>query len=246
MHALQKDPHVEPLLALMEQKDHFSWHLLSSGKLSVEQLRIHYCQEYTAYVRDFPVLLSRVLGKGPPEDVRRALAANIYEEQTGALSGFAPHPELFLELMAGLGLPSSLFTSVAMLPATSGYRAFLDHATSHPDWRVGYAVMCIFVEGSAKERSALGLSAPKTPAPATADEAVAAHPLVIHYNVPPSSARLTRAHFAVEGAHRLDAWTLLLPRIQSHADAAMVEDVLRTALCLWHGYRDGVARAMGV
>ncbi len=35
------------------------------------------------YVRDFPVLLARVLGQAPPDDVRRALAENAFEEQTG-------------------------------------------------------------------------------------------------------------------------------------------------------------------
>ena len=51
-------------------------------------------------VDDFPVLLARVLGQGPPHTVRSALAENIYEEQTGKLSLGVPHPELGEEVKA--------------------------------------------------------------------------------------------------------------------------------------------------
>jgi len=246
MRALKDSPWTERFLGLMERKDHFAWHLLASGKLTKDQLRIHFQQEYLAYVRDFPVLMARVMGSGPPSDVRRALAENIYEEQTGKLSGEAPHPDLFLVLMEGLGLGAQEFHSAQPLPTTSAYRAYLDAASGDGDWRIGYAVMCVFVEGSAKERSALGLAPPVSLPPATAEEAVSAHPLVKHYGVDRKYARLTRAHFAVEGAHRSDAWTLLLPRLDDGASGERVEKALRTALDLWHVYRDGVATAMGV
>jgi pyrroloquinoline-quinone synthase len=59
--------------------------------------------------------------------------------------------------------------------------------------------------------------------------------------------RLARAHRAVEGDHRRDAWDVLfrhIPADQAVRDrvAATVEEVLGG----WLAYRDGVARAMGL
>src|ERR1700756_4156108 len=85
----------ERLLAVMDRKDHWAWPHLTRPGLSRDALAAHFRHEYLVYVRDFPVLLARVLGQGPPADVRAALAENIYEEQTGKLSLGVPHPELF-------------------------------------------------------------------------------------------------------------------------------------------------------
>src|SRR5262252_4556911 len=76
----------ERLLAVMDAKHHWAWSALSNGGLSRDQLIAHFRHEYRTYVRDFPVLLARLLGQGPPDDVRAALAENVYEEQTGKLS----------------------------------------------------------------------------------------------------------------------------------------------------------------
>jgi pyrroloquinoline quinone (PQQ) biosynthesis protein C len=243
---LQGFPHAERWLRLLEHKDHRTWPLLRDGKLTRDQLRIHYQQEYVAYVRDFPVLMARVLGAGPPDDVRRALAENIFEEQTGKLSGEDAHPTLFLELMEAAGFPRGGFDAVELLPTTRAYRGWLDHMTERGHWLLGYTVMCVFVEGSAKERSALGLAPPTSPPPKTAAEAIAAHPLVKHYGVPADKARLTRAHFAVEGGHRDDAWRVVLEHANTPALVAEVEGALESSLALWHIYRDGVAARMGV
>ena len=68
------------------------------------KLLIHYCQEWAVYVRDFPVFLSRVHAATPRPDVRRELAENLYEEETGGVIAGRPHPELFLEYPRGLGM----------------------------------------------------------------------------------------------------------------------------------------------
>ena len=87
----------------MDRKHHFAWPRFTRPGLTRAQLLSHFRHEYWTYVRDFPVLLARLLGQGPPPEVRAALAENIYEEQTGKLSFGVSHPELFLEMMQGLG-----------------------------------------------------------------------------------------------------------------------------------------------
>src|SRR6202035_4899924 len=94
----------------MDRKHHWAYPALTRGGLTREQLLVHFRHEYLVYVRDFPVLLARALGVTPPlPDVRAALAKNLYEEQTGGLSGTDAHPSMFLEMMRGLGFDAAAF-----------------------------------------------------------------------------------------------------------------------------------------
>lgn len=230
----------ERLLSVMDGKDHRGWPAFTRPGLSREQLTIHFAQEWGTYVRDFPVLLARVLGLGPPDDVRRPLAENIYEEQTGGLSGGVPHPELFLRMIDGLGIPRARITEAELLPGARAYRAFLDEVSGSPPWIVGCAVLTIFVEGSVHERSELS----GTRAHVGVEEAIARHPMVAHYGCPPAAMGLVRAHRAVEGGHRRDAWQMVL----GHEGGRQNEIVaaVERASELWHAYRDDVCRAAGI
>jgi len=226
----------------MDRKNHVAWHHFTRPDLSREALAVHFRHEYQTYVRDFPVLLARLLGQAPPADVRAALAENIFEEQTGKLSLGVPHPELFLEMIDGLGIPREAITGAAppLVPEAIAYRAFLDEVSQSSPWVVGAAVLTIFVEGSVHEREELEGRRVLPPI----DEAVRSHPMVQHYGCPPSMLRLTRAHRAVEGGHRKDAWAMVTGHAGGH-EAAIVSAMSR-ALSMWLRYRDGVVSAMGL
>ncbi|APR81765.1 Hypothetical protein A7982_07114 [Minicystis rosea] len=233
----------ERLLAVMDRKDHWAWPCFTRGGLTREQLAVHFRHEYQVYVRDFPVLLARVLGHGPPDDVRHALAENIFEEQTGKLSFGIAHPELFLEMMDGLGIARSAITDpgAALVPEAIAYRALLDRRSREAPWIVGAAVLTIFVEGSVHERAELDGTRVLPPI----DEAILAHPMVRHHGCPPEKMRLPRAHRAVEAGHRRDAWMMVL----GHADEAMTDTIVHAveeAHAAWLAYRDGVVRMMGI
>jgi hypothetical protein len=68
----------------------------------------------------------------------------------------------------------------------------------------------------------------------------------LHYGCPPERMELVRAHRAVEGGHRKDAWSALLDHLHDQATADAVGDAVEEARILWLRYRDGVARAMDV
>jgi len=234
----------ERLLAVMDAKNHWAWPAFTRPGLTRPQLAVHFRHEFHTYVRDFPVLLARVLGQGPPEDVRVALASNVYEEQTGGQSLGLSHPELFLEMMDGLGLSREVITRAdpALEPEAIAYREALDRWSSRPPWIVGAAVLTIFVEGSVHERAVLAGSAPALP---PVEEAIAQHPLVRHYGADPAKMRLVRAHHAVEGGHRADAWNMVLGHAPTEPEAqGAITRAVEEAGRLWHAYRDGVARAM--
>jgi pyrroloquinoline-quinone synthase len=235
----------ERLLSVMDRKDHWAWPHFGRPGLSKEQLLIHFRHEFQTYVRDFPVLLARTLGLGPPAGVRAALAENIFEEQTGKLSLGVPHPELFLEMMDGLGYRRSDLetTDPPLEPEAIAYRRFLDDVSATGPWQIGAAVLTIFVEGSKNERAEMaGQKRDEVPL----EQAMREHPLVRVHGCPPEKMRLVQVHRLVEGGHRDDAWAMVLEHVTDDATAARVGDAVEKALASWLLYRDGVARRIGL
>lgn len=232
----------DDLLRTMDRKDHWAWRHFSGPSATLAQLRIHYEQEYLTYVRDFPQLLGRIHGKCPVPDVRRLLAENIYEEETGRLSQTGPHPELFLRMMEALGFPRQKFERARLLPPSRTYRFWLDDATTRQPWIVGAAVLTLFVEGSVHERREIHREADAPPAVFDPGQDM----LAVHHGLPPEALELKRAHALVEGGHRRAAWEI----VESHARSRSAKDQVRRAMArslrLWQAYRDGVARAAKV
>lgn len=224
----------------MELKTHWAWPAFSGGVVPAEKLHVHLEQEYEVYVRDFPVLVGWAYVQCPVADVRRELAENIYEEETGGLSGGRPHPELFLEYPRGLGMDVARFERVTLLPAARRYRDFLDDATQRLGWAVAAAVTVLFLEGTAYERGEIDGDAPKRPAPPLEQ-----HPLVLHYGLPLEHLALTKAHRAVEGDHRQAAWRCLLDHVPE-GDRAAAAQAVEQAVEHWRAYRDDVADACGL
>jgi pyrroloquinoline quinone (PQQ) biosynthesis protein C len=236
----------DDLLSVMDRKNHWAYPALTRPGLTREQLFVHFRHEYLVYVRDFPALLARVMGVTPPLGyVRRSLAENLYEEQTGKLSGTAAHPELFLKMMAGLGFAADAFEDddAWLHPAARRYRDFLVERASGAPWQANVALLTIFVEGSPNERRELDGTFVRH----TGDDAVREHPLVKHHGCPPEAMTLTRAHAQVEGGHRSEAWRVVLEHVRegSHVARAVVA-TCEDALGRWLAYRDGVAERMGI
>lgn len=235
---------LDAILRIIDRKHHWAWEHFVAGRLTNEQLKIHFQQEYFVYVRDFPVFLARIHGKNPPRPVRRMLAANIYEEDTGGLSLGKSHPELFLTMMEGLGFSARHFDHIRPLPASRAYRAWLDRMSNHRQWVLGAATLTIFVEGSVKDRTEI-LEPSKPKSPEDIEATIQNHPLVRHHGLSPDCMDLIRAHQLVEAGHRHDAYDMVVnntpPALQRSVLAC-----LKKSLFLWLRYRDGVATACGI
>jgi pyrroloquinoline quinone (PQQ) biosynthesis protein C len=254
----------------MDRKHHWAYPALTRPGLTRPQLLTHFRHEYLVYVRDFPVLLARLLGVTPPRvDVRSALAVNLYEEQTGGLSRTEAHPELFLRMMAGLGFDRPSFAddvglestdrprsprpdagddtptegARSLAPAARRYRDFLFERSCAAPWQAGLALLTVFVEGSVNERAELAGTFVRR----SGEDAIREHPLVKHYGCPPVAMDLARAHAQVEGGHREDAWRLIVAHVpESGPVTRTVVDTCEEALSLWLAYRDAVAERMGI
>ncbi len=237
---LDPDAFREGLLAVMERKEHWAWEGFTSGLVPKSKLHVHFEQEYETYVRDFPVLLGRAYAQCPIPAVRRALAENLYEEETGALVAGTPHAELFLEYPRGLGMNLARFERVTLLPAARAYRDALDAATLAQGWDVAAAVTVLFLEGTSHERGEIDGRAARRPEPPLAH-----HPLVVHYGLPLASLALTKAHRQVEGSHRAAAWAVMLGHVAPERQRDVI-DAMERVLARWLDYRDAVAAACGL
>lgn len=237
---MDREQFKEALLSVMERKTHWAWPQFTSGEVAADKLHLHLEHEFGVYVRDFPVLVARAYVQCPIPEVRRELAENIYEEETGGLVAGRPHPELFLEYPKGLGMDLSRFEAVELLPAARAYRAMLDHATQERGWSVAAAVTTLFLEGTPYDRSVLDPDAPPRP-----EKPLEQHPLVLHYGLPLESLALTKAHRNVEGEHRASAWKVMLEHVPA-ASYELVVGAMEEALAHWLAYRDEVAAAVGL
>ncbi|HEX4999708.1 MAG TPA: iron-containing redox enzyme family protein [Terriglobia bacterium] len=240
MAQIGRDAFQEALLTVMEQKTHWSNQAFASGGVAREKMHIHFEQEFAVFVRDFPVLVGRAYVQCPIPTVRRSLAENLYEEETGAIAAGRPHPELFLLIPRGFGCDMARFESIALLPGSRQYRDILDRCTLRQGWEVAAAVTTLFIEGTAWERGELDCRAPKRPMPPLEQ-----HPLHVHYGLGLEYLELPRIHRNVEGGHRQAAWRAIL----DHVDEAVRPKVLhamRDALGGWLAYKDSVARAVGL
>ena len=228
----------EELLAIMDRKDHWAWRHYEDGRADLDQLLIHFRQEYEVYVRDFPILLSRVHSRCPVAGVRQELAENLFEEETGKLSLGVPHPELFLRMMKGLAFPRSQFRDIEMLPEAAAYRTWIDQVTMNRPWIEGAALVTVFIEGSRRDRERVVGEGSGEPSDPVRDSFLARH-----YGVDPEFLELKRAHAQVEGSHRDAAWSMVVDHAGSGRVAERVVRTVRRALDLWLRYRDGVAAA---
>lgn len=224
----------------MERKVHWAWPRFTSGEVARERLHVHFEQEYATYVRDFPVMVGWAYVQCPIAEVRRDLAENLYEEETGGVIAGRPHPELFLEYPRGLGMDLGRFERVELGPAARRFRAVLDDHIQRRGWAQACSVTTIFLEGTAHERGELDPAAPRRPAPPLEQ-----HPLVVHYGLPLEALALTRAHRRVEGSHRAAAWRIVLDHVPA-TDHAGVIAALEAVLAAWLAYRDEVAASCGL
>jgi hypothetical protein len=237
---MERDELKEALLGVMERKRHWAWPLFTSGQVAKSRLHIHLEHEYAVYIRDFAVLLGRAYVQCPIAAARGELAENIYEEETGKLSGGRPHADMFLEYPRGLGMDLARFDDVDLMPAALAYREAIDDATIGLGWDVAAAVTTIFLEGTEYERGELDGKAPKRPTPPLSE-----HPLVKHYGLPLDRLELVRAHRMVEGDHRRAAWTVVLEHV-AEPRREIVVAAMQRLLGLWLAYRDEVAIACGL
>jgi hypothetical protein len=242
---LSADQFREKLFDVVSRKQHWSTPYFNGSTTTKAQLNIHFRQEYAVYIRDFSVLLGRLLGKNPPWQMRRQLATTIYEEETGGLSLGKPHQELFLDMMLGLGFPRAEFRDVELLSRSFAYREWLDNICQEEEWIVGAAVLTLLVEGSANDREEV-FNQEKQQSKADVEDIVRKHPLVVYHSLDPKHMDLVRVREMTEPSNRQIVYDIIVKEAIASKQPSLVLDHLEEGLKLWLHYRDGIARACGI
>ena len=97
---------VEDLFALVRERRSFGrhplWRRIGEGKVARDGMR-RFAAQFFLQVREFPRAVSALHSRCHDAAERLKLAESLYEEETGQLSGSAPHPELFIRFGTGLG-----------------------------------------------------------------------------------------------------------------------------------------------
>ncbi|MCS6925313.1 MAG: iron-containing redox enzyme family protein [Candidatus Binatia bacterium] len=117
------------------------------GELSRAQLRLWIEQHYCT-VGDVHDIFGPIYAGCPDPEVRIRLLENLWEEETGKVTGSAPHRELMCRLIEALGGSRAELAHVKPLPETVARRSFLRLvARTRPFYE---AVAAISVAGEAQ------------------------------------------------------------------------------------------------
>jgi len=245
MRTLSPDQFREKLFDILRRKQHWASSYFDGNTITKEHLHQLYHQEYVVYIRDFAVLLARILGKNPPWEVRRRLATTIYEEETGGLSFQQPHQELFLQMMIGLGFDRSGFRDVKLLSSSRIYREWLDQLCDDEDWLVGATVLTVFVEGTPMDPD--DVMHPKGPkSPAEIEDIIMKHPLVQYQGLSPKHMDYIRVQQIVEPVNRRAIYDMIIHHTVEAQQQQLVLQQMEAALQQWSRYQDGIARSCGL
>ena len=238
---MDRDGFREALLGIMERKVHWAWHAFTDGTVPRAKLHLHFEQEYATFVRDFPVMVGWAYVQCPIAEVRRDLAENLFEEETGGIIAGKPHPELFLEYPRGLGMDLRRFESIELMPAARVFRGVLDEHTQRHGWAQAAAVTTIFLEGTDHERGELDL----LNAPRAASTAARATPTRRPLR---PAARGSRPHQGPSACRRQPSRRSLADLCFDHVaagDHAGVIAAMERTLAAWLAYRDEISAAVG-
>lgn len=245
MRKLSPEHFRERLFDVLRRKHHWATDHFTGNKITKDHLNIHYHQEYVVYIRDFAILLARIVGKNPPWEARRRLATMIYEEETGGLTLGQPHQELFLQMMIGLGFDRAGFRDVELLSSSRAYREWLDTISQEEDWLVGATVLTIFVGGTDHDQEDV-LYPRRSKTPAEIEDAIMKHPLVQYHGLSPACMDYIRVHEMAEPGCRRAVYDMVTHHATESDRQERVLARVDEALRVWSRYQDGIARACGL
>ncbi|MGH7935017.1 MAG: TenA family transcriptional regulator [Candidatus Binataceae bacterium] len=141
---------VRDLFAMVSSRRSFGrhplWHKIAEGKVPRDRMPI-FAAQFFLQVREFPRAISALHSRCYNSEERLKLAESLYEEETGRISGSAPHPELFIRLGMGLGMKREEMTAAKALPSTSALIDWFELSTKDRSFAEGIAAINVAAEG---------------------------------------------------------------------------------------------------
>lgn len=125
---------------------HPLWLQICAGELARERLQV-FARQFFLQVIEFPRAVSALHTNCPYPDERLRLAENLYEEETGLLSGSAGHPELFLRFSRALGIDDAQMWKGKPLPGTAALIDWFELSSRNRSFVEGAAAITLAAEG---------------------------------------------------------------------------------------------------
>jgi len=120
---------------------------MERGEATEEQVKVQCIQQYFHTV-GFVNGLTRLASRCDVPEVRREIAAGVYEEETGRLSGSAPHLELYFQYSRSWGFPPDKLRGGAyMIPETMALVNWYMYAADYLAPLEGIAAFTVGAEG---------------------------------------------------------------------------------------------------
>ncbi len=148
--ALSKEELIRTIQQRVQQGRSFGkhpiWLKVADGVPTRDRMKI-FAQQFFLQVVEFPRAVSALHTACPFPEERRALAENLWEEETGAISGGAPHPELFLRFSRAFDVPDEEMWGAKPLPGTTALIDWFELSTRNRDFIEGAAAITLAAEG---------------------------------------------------------------------------------------------------
>ncbi len=207
--------------------NHPLWLELADGKLSREQLKL-FAVQFFLQVREFPRAVSAMHSNCSFPDERKELAENVYEEETGRLSGCnQSHPELFLRFGEAVGLTRAEMVEGRPLPATRALIDWFELSTKQRSFIEAAAAINLAAEGQVP--GAFGPMARR---------------LQEHYGLSREAVEFWDVHEMADVDHSEVGDNIVIRHATDAAMQARVRDALQHSLDAWWQFFDGIQAAI--
>jgi pyrroloquinoline-quinone synthase len=228
---LGKEAFVQELLELIRRGRSFGghplWRKISDGRLSRRQLH-GFARQFFLQVVEFPRAVSALHSRCPDREERIKLAESLYEEETGRLSKSKPHPELFLDFCAGLGLGREEVLGAEPLPGTAALIHWFELSTRERPFLEGVAAINLAAEGQV-----VGNFGPFADA------------LQRHYGLSKEAVAFWDVHEVADAEHSDVGDHIVVRHATTDEVQAGVRDAVKTSLRMWWLFFDDMDRAYG-
>jgi pyrroloquinoline-quinone synthase len=229
--ALSRDAFVRELMATIERGRSFGghplWWKIAEGRLALDQVQ-GFARQFFLQVVEFPRAVSALHSRCPYREERIKLAESVYEEETGRLSKSKPHPELFLDFCAGLGLARDEVPGTEPLPGTAALIHWFELSTRERPFLEGVAAINLAAEGQV-----VGRFGPFADA------------LQRHYGLSKAAVAFWDIHEIADAEHSDVGDHIVVRHATTDAVQAGIRDAVRTSLRMWWLFFDDMDRAYG-
>ena len=220
---------VRELFAMVHQRRSFGRHPLwidiAEGKVSRAGMRI-FAAQFFLQVREFPRAISALHSRCYDSQERLKLAESLYEEETGKLSGSAPHPELFVRVGEGLGMHRDELVNAAPLPSTAALVDWFELSTKDRSFAEGIGAINVAAEGQVP-----------------GNFGSFARSLERHYGLTSHQSAFFDVHEIADRDHSDVGDNILSQMTLGDTERTKVRTAVNRSLDLWWQFFDGIARA---